>query len=99
MAGGICYFLWERDNKGLCEIVNRHNDTEVISKRQLNEFDIFIRHSQAVPIIRKVLAKDEKQMNEQVSAYKPFGLRTYHYNDVSYYYDMLNITTTFCENH
>jgi site-specific DNA-methyltransferase (adenine-specific) len=77
VAGGICYFLWDRDNKDFCEIVNRHNDTEVISKRRLNEFDIFIRHSQAVPIIRKVLARGEKQMNKQVSAYKPFGLRTY----------------------
>jgi site-specific DNA-methyltransferase (adenine-specific) len=77
VAGGICYFLWNRDSKGLCEIVNRHNDTEVISTRRLNEFDIFIRHSQAVPIIRKVLAKGERYMNEQVSAYKPFGLRTY----------------------
>lgn len=77
VAGGICYFLWDRDNKGSCEIVNRHNGADVISKRWLNEFDIFIRHSQAVPIIRKVLAKNEKRMNEQVSAYKPFGLRTY----------------------
>jgi site-specific DNA-methyltransferase (adenine-specific) len=77
VAGGICYFLWDRDNKGLCEIVNKHKNTVVISERRLNEFEIFIRHSQAVPIIRKVLAKGEKQMNEQVSAYKPFGLRTY----------------------
>jgi len=77
VAGGVCYFLWDRDNKGLCEIVNRHNDTEIVSIRRLNEFDIFIRHSQAVPIIRKVLAKGERRMNEQVSAYKPFGLRTY----------------------
>ena len=77
VAGGICYFLWDRDNKGLCEITNRHNDSEVISIRKLNEFDIFIRHSRAVPIVRKVLARGEKLMNEQVSAYKPFGLRTY----------------------
>ena len=77
VAGGICYFLWDRDNKSPCEITNRHNDSEVVSKRQLNEFDIFIRHSQAVPIVRKILAKGGKLMNEQVSAYKPFGLRTY----------------------
>lgn len=77
VAGGICYFLWDRDNKGLCEITNRHNDSEVVSRRHLNEFNIFIRHSQAVPIVRKILAKGEKLMNEQVSAYKPFGLRTY----------------------
>lgn len=77
VAGGICYFLWDRDNKGLCEIINRHNNTEVESKRRLNEFDIFIRHSQAVPIVRKVIAKGDKPMSQQVSAYKPFGLRTY----------------------
>ncbi|MEI7848387.1 MAG: Eco57I restriction-modification methylase domain-containing protein [Chloroflexota bacterium] len=77
IAGGICYFLWERDNKGLCEIVNVHNGIETITKRNLNEFDIFIRQSQAVSIIRKILSKEETRMNEQVSSYKPFGLRTF----------------------
>jgi len=77
VAGGICYFLWERDYKGPCEIVNMHNGVDAVSTRHLNEFSTFIRHSQAVPIIRKLLARDEKRMNEQVSAYKPFGLRTY----------------------
>ena len=42
-----------------------------------DEFPTLIRHSQAVSIIRKVLESDEKRMNEQVSASKPFGLRTY----------------------
>lgn len=77
VAGGICYFLWERDNKGLCEVANMRNGVEAISERRLNEFNVFIRHNQAVSIIRKVLAKDERRMNEQVSSYKPFGLRTY----------------------
>lgn len=77
VAGGICYFLWERDYKGPCEIVNMRNGVEGVAQRSLNEFSIFIRHSQAVPIIRKVLAVDEKRMSEQVSSYKPFGLRTY----------------------
>ena len=76
-AGGICYFLWERDYKGPCEIVNMHSGLEAASIRHLNEFSTFIRHSQAVPIIRKILARNERQMSEQVSAYKPFGLRTY----------------------
>jgi len=77
VAGGICYFLWERDYKGPCEIVNMHGDVEAVSERRLNEFNVFIRHGQAVPIIRKVLSRNERRMNEQVSAYKPFGLRTY----------------------
>jgi len=77
VAGGICYFLWERDYKGPCEIVNMHRGVEVGSTRRLNEFDVVVRHGQAVPIIRKVLSRNEKRMKEQVSAYKPFGLRTY----------------------
>ena len=76
IAGGICYFLWERDSRGLCEVTNVHNDEQVISVRPLDEFATFIRHSQAVPIIRKVLAKKEKSMSNQVTSRKPFGLPT-----------------------
>ena len=76
IAGGICYFLWERDSKGLCKVVNIHGEVQTASTRSLNEFKTFIRHSEAVPVIRKVLAKQEKTMNEQVSSRKPFGLST-----------------------
>lgn len=76
IAGGICYFLWNRDSKGPCEVINTRKETEVVSTRALNEFRTFIRHSQAVPIIRKVLAKSEDSMSKQVSSRKPFGLAT-----------------------
>ncbi len=76
IAGGICYFLWNRDSKGPCEVVNTRKGIEVVSTRALNEFRTFIRHSQAVPIIRKVLAKSENSMSKQVSSRKPFGLAT-----------------------
>jgi len=77
VAGGVCYFLWDRDYHGLCEVVNVKNETEVVTCRALNEFSTFIRHSEAVPIVRKVLSKKERRMNEQVHPYKPFGLRTF----------------------
>lgn len=77
IAGGVCYFLWDRDAEGPCEITNVHGKTSVVSTRPLNEFSTFIRHSQAVPIVRKVLAKGEQNMSTQVSASKPFGLRTF----------------------
>ncbi len=77
VAGGICYFLWDKHSNGPCEIVNMNKGVEAVSLRSLNEFSTFIRHSQAVPIIRKVLSRGERRMNEQVSSYKPFGLRTY----------------------
>lgn len=77
VAGGICYFLLDRDYDGPCEITNIVGSTKSTSSRDLNEFRTFIRHGQAVPIIRKVLAKEENRMDKQVSSYKPFGLRTY----------------------
>lgn len=77
IAGGICYFLWERDSHGQCKVVNVHNGEEVDSVRSLNEYPVFIRHSQAVPIIRKVSKLKEKAMSDQVSPSKPFGLRTF----------------------
>lgn len=79
VAGGICYFLWDRDNPGLCEVTNFINGSEEKSERTLNEFPIFIRHSKAIPIIRKVLAKKEnggKYLSSVVSSRKPFGLPT-----------------------
>jgi site-specific DNA-methyltransferase (adenine-specific) len=79
IAGGICYFLWERDTHGSCEVTNFYNGQPIVSQRVLNEFPIFIRHSRAVPIIRKVLAKNEnegRRLSEVVSSRKPFGLPT-----------------------
>jgi site-specific DNA-methyltransferase (adenine-specific) len=78
-AGGICYFLWERDARGPCEVTNFHNGERVVSVRPLNEYETFIRHSRAVPIIRQVLAKKEngdRHLSDVVSSRKPFGLPT-----------------------
>ncbi len=77
IAGGICYFLWEKDSAGPCEVTNMHNGKEAVTTRKLNEFSTFIRHGKSVPIIRKVLSMNEKSMSQQVSASKPFGLRTF----------------------
>lgn len=76
VAGGICYFLWDRDNQGLCEIINYSGDSNANSERALNEFPILIRQSQAIPIIRKVIANNKQALNVRVSSRKPFGLPT-----------------------
>ena len=77
LAGGVCYFLWDRDHQGLCEVTNIVGDVEnSVATRHLDEFPTFVRHSGAVPIIRKVLGKDESRMSQQVSARKPFGIPT-----------------------
>lgn len=76
IAGGVCYFLWEKDYKGDCEVTNIHKGVAQTSVRPLNEFNTFIRHGNAVPIIKRVAAKNEASMSLQVSSRKPFGLAT-----------------------
>lgn len=77
LAGGVCYFLWNRDERGLCEVVNISGGVaEGGTQRRLDEFPTLVRHSAAVPIIRKVLAHKEPSMSTQVSGRKPFGLAT-----------------------
>lgn len=79
IAGGVCYFLWNRDSRGDCEVTNDYNGKKVTSVRPLNEFATFIRHGQAVPIIHKVLASQKKggrNLSDVVSPRKPFGLPT-----------------------
>lgn len=90
VAGGICYFYRERNSAGPCKITSISKGVQAVSIRPLDEFSRFIRHSQAVPIVRKVLSTDEKRMHEQVSSYRPFGLRTFakpqHTGDITLYW-------------
>lgn len=78
IAGGICYFLWDRDNNGLCEVTNVSGNKRTTNVRTLNEFDTFIRHSKAIPIIKKIINKNShgKTLSQLVSSRKPFGLPT-----------------------
>ncbi|MBC7259479.1 MAG: Eco57I restriction-modification methylase domain-containing protein [Chloroflexi bacterium] len=77
VAGGVCYFLWERDSHGLCEVTNFYNGEKIVAQRPLNEFPTFIRDSRAIPIVRKILAreKDKPRLSERVLPSKPFGIR------------------------
>lgn len=78
IAGGVCYFLWDRDSKGSCEITNYVDGVGYTTVRELNEFPMFIRYSQAIPIIRKVLEieKPKYTLENTVSPQRPFGLPT-----------------------
>lgn len=76
IRGGVCYFLWERDNRGDCKVINHIKDTTIDAIRPLLEKDctVFIRYNQAISILRKVQAYKEETFGEIVSSRKPFGL-------------------------
>jgi len=77
IRGGVCYFLWNRDNEGLCEITT-HKGSEIIGPviRPLLEEgnDTFIRYNQAIPIIQKVFNPNKDSFASIVSSQTPFGI-------------------------
>ena len=79
IKGGVCYFLWDKDYSGNCE-VNTHSNNEIISSMSrplLEEGCVsFIRHNDAISILRKVQSKKESSFSNIVSSRKPFGLAT-----------------------
>jgi site-specific DNA-methyltransferase (adenine-specific) len=74
IKGGVCYFLWNRDSKGTCEVTSIRGK-EVLGpiERNLNEFDVFVRDSRAVEILRKILSFNETSIMEILSVDKEFG--------------------------
>ncbi len=76
LAGGACYFLWDRDNPGLCQVVNVNGTNESSMIRELNQYDTFIRQNLAVNIVDKVTNMYSSFLSERVSSRKPFGLPT-----------------------
>ncbi|MBQ6964792.1 MAG: Eco57I restriction-modification methylase domain-containing protein [Bacteroidaceae bacterium] len=77
IAGGVCYFLWERGYKGLCNITNIYGGKRYTKERKLDEFPVFVRYSICVDIIKKVLLKKERLMSNVVYSSKPFGFRSF----------------------
>lgn len=75
IAGGVNYFLWEKNYNGDCTIFNcSNNQNEIIhNTRSLNEFDVFIRDNRAISIIHKVLSSKDKVLSENTFSRNPFG--------------------------
>ena len=77
IKGGVMYYIWDKNYDGDCEIHTISGDDELpVTKRPLNEFDTFIRHNQAIPILRKVLNKNEETLDKKVSGINPFNFAT-----------------------
>lgn len=74
IAGGVTYFLWERQYNGLCETTLIENNEEETSIRQLDEFPVFIPSEVAVGIIRKVRAKSHAFYDSIVRARNPYSI-------------------------
>lgn len=90
LKGGVCYFLWDRDNPGPCQVTTHFKDWPAMTAvRPLLEpgADVFIRFNEGLSILKKVVAVESGQtgsvalpentrFDRLVSSRKPFGLET-----------------------
>ncbi|MGQ0832271.1 MAG: Eco57I restriction-modification methylase domain-containing protein [Microthrixaceae bacterium] len=90
LKGGVCYFLWDRDNGGPCRVTTHFKDWPTsTATRSLLEAgaDVFIRFNEGLSILQKVVAFEtgvtdslalpkDKRFDRLVSSRKPFGLET-----------------------
>lgn len=76
IAGGVCYFLWDRDcDNNTCEVINISGKETTTSNRSLDEFgSLFIRSNEAIGIIKKVMKHSTTFMTEMVSSIDTFGI-------------------------
>jgi hypothetical protein len=90
LKGGVCFFLWDQENPGVCQVTTHFKDWPVsTAKRKLleNGADVFIRFNDGLSILKKVVAvetgskksvalPEDKRFEQLVSSRKPFGLET-----------------------
>lgn len=76
IKGGICYFLWDRENEKTCDIYRHDSNGVSFSQRYLVEDgdDIFIRYPELVSIKNKVWKHKAISFETIVSSRKPYGL-------------------------
>ena len=78
IKGGVCYFLWEKDYSGDCEVYSHLNENTTFDKRGLLEqgIETFIRSSDAISILQKTKALQEPSFSEELNAGRYFGFHT-----------------------
>ena len=80
IPGGVCFFKWDRDNSGLCDVTVYSDGKESRMIRPLLEkgCDVFIKYNEAVSIVKKVMVMQQKNqtMDVLLTAQRPFGLPT-----------------------
>lgn len=77
ISGGVCYFLWNRDNiSENCRITNILVGRKTTLNRALDEFPIYVRYNDSVNIIRKIQQYKEEFISTCFSSRNPYGLAT-----------------------
>jgi len=90
LKGGVCFFVWDRDNPGTCRVTThfKHWDDSTAIRPLLEPgTDVFVRFNEGVSILKKVIEVEignteslslpvYKRFESLVSSRKPFGFET-----------------------
>lgn len=76
IAGGICYFLWNREYNGKCRVKTIRKGESLESQRFLDEFENFVRDNISVDVVHKIQKQNDKFIDSLVSSRMPFGLNS-----------------------
>jgi site-specific DNA-methyltransferase (adenine-specific) len=78
IKGGVCYFLWNRDNRGDCEVHSHFGEEIAIDTRSLldGEMETFIRSSTAISVLNKAQHFAETSFADGLNAGRYFGFHT-----------------------
>jgi hypothetical protein len=81
IAGGVMFFLWNRDSLGSCEVTTHFGSQELTVQRDLDEHEVFVRDNRVLEIIRKIGLKTKESFSTLVSARRPFDIDSAHESD------------------
>ena len=78
IRGGVCYFLWHNDYKGMCNVFNhiKNRVDYALRSMKIDGSDVFIRYNQSISILSKVRQLQEESLSSFVSVSRPFGMRS-----------------------
>lgn len=74
IAGGVCYFLWDRDSEGDCEVRTVEGGVVATATRRLDSHGTFIRDNRVLEIVERVASQNPFRFSSLVSSRRPFGL-------------------------
>lgn len=78
IKGGVCFFLWDRENIGKCDIYTHLQDGIVQDNRFLLEegMDTFIRTPKEMSVYKKIVSLHEPSLSLRMNSGRYFGFHT-----------------------
>lgn len=76
IAGGVNYFLWDKNHNDVCEVISVRGGAAVSKHRPLNEYDILIRNNGSIGLLQRITASNDPKMEQYVYPRNVFGITT-----------------------